>query len=374
MALEEAVDAIRRLVKPVGRRAVKSPREAVNHVTCTDVRAPNDLPPLDTAAFDGYAVRSEDTPGLLRLSGMATLGRPLENGETVLIGTGEPLPAGADAVVPLEAARPVSADLVEVPRAPRWWNVDRRGSFVKEGEVLVGGCSLVSPLKAAGLAAMNVRAIEVYERPRVLGLTFYRGDDVSLWLLLRLVERFAPWVTMETPRELPLPEGFSPTLLEPYNAAVFVGGAGPGASDALDNLVRATGAEIAFRGVNIRGGRPTSLLFLGSRPILWLPGPPVTLVSTFFLLGLPFLCSLVGCESVEGITRLRGRLLEDYTYDRPTGLFATLADRGPELGVQPVDHKKQRILNASLLLRAEALAIVRGKTARGEATELFLLP
>src|SRR5690242_2860889 len=80
--------------------------DALGRVTALPATATVDLPPFASSAMDGFAVRSADVPGLLRIVGEAAAGRPasapLGEGEAVAISTGGVVPAGADAVIPIE--------------------------------------------------------------------------------------------------------------------------------------------------------------------------------------------------------------------------------------------------------------------------------
>ena len=65
-----------------------------------------DLPPFDSSAMDGFALRSSDTPGRLPVVHRIPAGTPaprsLEAGEAMGIATGAVVPEGADAVIPFE--------------------------------------------------------------------------------------------------------------------------------------------------------------------------------------------------------------------------------------------------------------------------------
>ena len=87
--------------------------EAHNRVIAADIVSPIDLPPFDNSAMDGYALYCEDSEGASRdkpatlpvvmdiLAGSAPDGQ-LKRGQAARIMTGAPLPAGADAVIPVE--------------------------------------------------------------------------------------------------------------------------------------------------------------------------------------------------------------------------------------------------------------------------------
>src|SRR3954454_15347585 len=77
--------------------------EAAGRFLAEPARAVVDLPPFRNSAMDGYALRSEDTPGRLpigfRIAAGTPAPRPLEAGEAMGIATGGLVPEGADAVI-----------------------------------------------------------------------------------------------------------------------------------------------------------------------------------------------------------------------------------------------------------------------------------
>src|SRR5713101_5879192 len=105
LSLEEALKRILGRVTALGPEAVPL-ASAAGRVLAEDARAVVDLPPFASSAMDGFAVRSEDTPGRLPVVARIAAGRPaaraLEAGEAMAIATGGVVPAGADSVVPLE--------------------------------------------------------------------------------------------------------------------------------------------------------------------------------------------------------------------------------------------------------------------------------
>src|SRR5215207_8888425 len=110
----DAVELIRGRVSALGPEPVELDA-AAGRVLAAAVTASVPVPHFDRAAFDGYALRAEETfgagaynPLTLRVVGEAMPGRPFGRaivpGEAVRIMTGSPVPAGADAVLPAEAA------------------------------------------------------------------------------------------------------------------------------------------------------------------------------------------------------------------------------------------------------------------------------
>src|SRR5262245_9517392 len=122
--------------------------DAYGCVAAADIRAGIDLPEFASSGMDGYAIRASDVAGAtpaspveLKVVGRAMIGHRPEAtvgmGEAVKIATGAPIPAGADAVVPMENADG-DDDLVRlIQSAEIGKHVRPRGEDVQQGDVLV---------------------------------------------------------------------------------------------------------------------------------------------------------------------------------------------------------------------------------------------
>jgi len=104
LSIEEAQELVLSRVERLPLETV-AVGEAAGRVLGEPGRAAVDLPPFDSSAMDGFALRAADTPGRLpvdvRIAAGSPAPRPLEPGEAMGIATGGVVPAGADAVVPL---------------------------------------------------------------------------------------------------------------------------------------------------------------------------------------------------------------------------------------------------------------------------------
>src|SRR4030042_3630800 len=87
--------------------------DALGRVLAEDIHSTIDIPPLDNAAMDGYAVQAQSTEGaspssprILRVIGEVAAGyitkKEVGPGTAIRIMTGAPIPKGADAVVRFE--------------------------------------------------------------------------------------------------------------------------------------------------------------------------------------------------------------------------------------------------------------------------------
>ena len=95
--------------------------QALGTVLAAPVVAAQACPPFAASIKDGYAVRSVDGAGEYELTGASRAGQgakaaPLSPRQAAYVTTGAPLPAGADAVVALEAARPAGVRRIVIDR------------------------------------------------------------------------------------------------------------------------------------------------------------------------------------------------------------------------------------------------------------------
>src|SRR4249919_2757739 len=161
-----SIDEARRLVLD---RVERLPAEtlgleaALGRVLAEDAAATVDLPPFDSSAMDGFALRSSDTPGRLpvvhRIAAGAPAPRSLEAGEAMGIATGGLVPVGADAVIPFEYV--VEHDnTIDIEQAVgRGANVRPAGGDIGVGESVVEA--------GARLEARHLGALAAAGRPEV---------------------------------------------------------------------------------------------------------------------------------------------------------------------------------------------------------------
>jgi molybdopterin molybdotransferase len=149
--------------------------DAQGLVLAGDVVAPLSLPVFDNSAMDGYAVRTGDVqtvPVIMPVAEDIPAGRTdrltLTPGTAHRIMTGAPVPAGADAVVPVEAT---DAGLPEVEirsSAKPGQHIRRAGEDVAAGTAVLRAGHAVSPAALGLVAALGLDRLAVIPRQRVL--------------------------------------------------------------------------------------------------------------------------------------------------------------------------------------------------------------
>jgi molybdopterin molybdotransferase len=313
-------------------------------VLAEDAVAPRALPGFDNSSMDGYAVRQADVaaatpenPVVLPVVGDIAAGSggvyAVNTGLCVRIMTGAPIPAGADAVVPVEWTDAGIAR-VRIDRAPQpGQNIRRAGEDVVAGEtVLTAGTPIGAPqiglLAAIGRARVNVRP-----RPRVV--IFSTGNelvDVGVEPGPAQLNESNSYTLTAAAREagaIAFRVGIVPddpvhllSLIEDQlvraDMVVTTGGVSAGAYDTVKEVLSRLGT-VEFVKVAMQPGMPQGFGTVGpdATPIFTLPGNPVSAYVSFEvfvrpairrMLGVqPLYRPLVRAELTEPITKAAGK-------------------------------------------------------------------
>lgn len=377
---------------PRGPLAVEEvPLEAaLGRVLARAITAPADLPGFARSSVDGYAVIAADTfgaseglPAYLRVVGEVLMGQaatqPLEPGECVRIATGGMLPPGADAVVMVEHTETLAADEVGMLRpASPGQNVIRRGEDAQAGGVLLDAGSGLRAQELGLLAHAGVLAAPVARRPVCAILA--TGDE-----LVDPARTPAPGQIREsnsyTIRALvaeaggvPLYLGKAPDIaaeirakLERAKAEADVimvsGGSSVGTRDLTAELLDELGKPgIMVHGVSLKPGKPTILGVVDGKPVVGLPGHPVSAQVVFGLFARPLLRQLQGLAPFPAYRPMvRARLTKNYASapGRVDVLRVALAERAGELWAEPVQGKSGLI---TTLTKAAGVVTIREGT------------
>ncbi|MBI4277122.1 MAG: molybdopterin molybdotransferase MoeA [Armatimonadetes bacterium] len=309
--------------------------EAFGRVLAADVRATEDLPPFDRSTVDGYAIRATDTgapPATLTVVGEVLMGHAapfdLGPGQAVRVPTGGMLPPGADAVVMQEKIEYPDPRTIRVPRPVKpGENVIARAEDVRAGEVVLEAGVRLRPQEVALLAGLGHTAALVHARPRAAILV--TGDeivppdrapgpgqvrDMNTYSLAGLVSALGgvprPYGIIEDRLEV-----FLAVLREAHRDADLVlisGGSSVGDRDLVADAITALGAPgIVVHGVAIKPGKPTVLAVVEGKPVIGLPGHPVSSMVVFDVFVRPILAGLMGLRARERPNRrIRARLAQ----------------------------------------------------------------
>src|SRR5262245_50891539 len=391
-------------VSPVGTERVPTVR-ARTRVLAEPLNSSVDLPHFHRAAMDGYAVKAKDTfgasqslPAYLKLAGVCEMGKeatqPMGTGQAMRISTGGMMPPEADAVVMVEYTDETEAGLVEIHRGVSpWQNVIQIGDDIKKGELVFPKGRRLRAHDLGALTGVGISSIPVYKQPRV-GL-ISTGDEIvdvdtdprpgqvrniNQHSLAGMIEEaggsLKDWGVIRDDRAQ-LTQALDEALAW-ADLVLLSGGSSMGAKDiALETILSFANSEFIFHGISIAPGKPTIYAKACGKPILGLPGYPVSALIIFDLFGAPLLRRLGGENSAAADPQrrtLRARLTtnvasqigrEDYvrvTVDQVEGQFS----------VTPLPSKSGAIFT---LVKADGMVRIemnQDGLERGEEVEVIL--
>jgi len=311
ISVEEAQRLILDRVEPLPVETV-SLGDALGRVLSEPATAAIDLPPFDSSAMDGFALRSEDTPGSLpvvhRIAAGSPSPRSLEAGEAMGIATGGVVPQGADAVIPLEYVVERDNTIEVSDPAERGANVRPAGGDMRRGDVVVDRGARLGPAQLAALAAAGRPDVHAARRPRAAVVAtgselrrpgealqpgqIYEANSVLLEAQLVSagadVERLEAVADEEDAHREALARGLEEDVL------VTSGGVSVGPHDLVRAILGELGVEEVFWGVSVKPGKPISFGVAGQRLVFGLPGNPVSVLVGFELFVRPALLALQG--------------------------------------------------------------------------------
>ena len=330
--------AVTELLAPLGtgRTERVALRDALGRGLAQDVTAPLSLPPFANSQMDGFAVRATDVAdggAELRVAATVPAGAVpalLKPGTAAPIMTGAMIPAGADAVVPVERAvpdrfpEPGMDSTVWLPATAAGTFVRSAGSDLAAGERALAAGTFLGPAQLGLLAGLGIADVTVYIGLKVLLVT--TGDEVvepgqplpagkiynSNGTLLESALRQAGLDVVRTRIATDSP-GELQELLHSHAPAVDLivttGGVSMGAYEVVRQVLEGQGAE--FLHVAMQPGGPQGIGTFDGVPFLGFPGNPVSCLVSFEMFLRPVLSALFGSPAPR--TPVRARLAHGLT-------------------------------------------------------------
>jgi len=325
---QEALRALLQ-VSSVGTERIPTVR-ARARVLAEDLYSSVDLPHFHRAAMDGYAVKAKDTfgasqslPAYLKFAGVVEMGKEatqlLGAGEAIRISTGGMMPPESDAVVMVEYTDETDAGLVEIHRSVSpWQNVIQIGDDIKKSELVFQRGRRLRAHDLGALTGVGISSVLVYMRPRIALIS--TGDEIvdadtdpmpgqvrniNQHSLAGLIEgcggELRDWgVIRDDKDQLIRAIG---EALQWSDLVLLSGGSSMGAKDiALEAILSFPDSEFVFHGISVSPGKPTIFAKACGKPILGLPGYPVSALVIFDLFAAP-LIRKVGGEEETALTK-----------------------------------------------------------------------
>lgn len=297
-----------------------SVRDAVGRTLAVPISAVEDVPPFSRSRVDGYAVIADDVagasaekPATVKVVGEVAMGAappgPIARGQAMRISTGGALPPGADAAVMIEDSEESDGIATIRNASEAETNVTLSGADVRRGDLLFASATVLTPARVGMLAGAGIDAIEVFEPPRVgmlltgdelvaPGDPIHPGEirDINRFSLAGALAAmgFEPVQYARVPDDRPTFEEAFARAIGSCDAVVISGGSSAGERDFTPDIVQSAGPPgVIVHHVRAKPGRPTVLGAVGDKPVIGLPGNPVSALVMLETLGKPILLRML---------------------------------------------------------------------------------
>ncbi|MHC1740787.1 MAG: gephyrin-like molybdotransferase Glp [Anaerolineaceae bacterium] len=361
------------------------------------------LPAFTRSSMDGYAVIAADTfgasenlPRYLKFIGELPMGREpefaIKRGEAALIHTGGMLAEGADAVVILEQSHLTLQGELEVYKpVSTGENVIFKGEDVKPGDEVIPVGKTIRPAEVGGLFALGYTHVRVAKKPLFAILS--SGDevvppdqalkpgqvrDINSEALAVLIEQnggaYKIYPIIPDNREQ-----MAVSIRLAYaeaDAVVITAGSSASTRDMTAEVIQELGKPgILVHGINIRPGKPTILAVCDHKPVIGLPGNPISalVIAQFFMK--PLVIWLQGNYNEPIILLIKATLSINLASQagREEWVPVKLTQMGDHLQAEPIFFKSNLIFQLS---KADGLMKINadetGKAAHSEVEVLIL--
>ncbi|MBM3151691.1 MAG: molybdopterin molybdenumtransferase MoeA [Chloroflexi bacterium] len=401
------VEALDRLFKNLPDRI--PPAELIDTVDCLErisaspVIAPHDLPEFSRSSVDGYAVRATSThgasdsqPAYLNLAEETPMGsRPevsLLPTQASLIHTGGMLPEGADSVVMLEYTQETAGSEIEVFRPVMVGeNVILRGEDLSVGQIIIPPGTRIRPAEIGGLMALGIIECRVAIKPRVGIIS--TGDevvpprvspalgqvrDVNSHTLAALVEQSGgePVLLGIVPDSLEKLKEVAAASLVDCDMLVITAGSSASVRDLTVDAIHSLGRPgVLVHGVNVRPGKPTILAVCDDKPVIGLPGNPVSALVIAGLIVVPLIQRLSGAPRRTYTPSVRARLGGNIPSQagREDWVAVRLVRKGEVVSAEPIFGKSNLIFSLAAADGLVRIAPDATGLEAGETVEVFLI-
>ncbi len=260
--------------------------DALGRMTFEAIYAKYSSPLYNSAAMDGIAVISSKTEGASEASPLT-----LKAGEDyVIVDTGDPIKKPYDAVIMAEDTQETEDGMIIRAAAAAWQHVRPVGEDIVEGEMILTRCHRIRPIDIGVLLSGGVTEISVYAQPRVgiipTGTEIVEPyEDPKEGDIIESNSRMFEAMVREN-GGIPCRYGIVPDDYETIKQAVLRAldendmvivnaGSSAGTEDYTVHILREIG-EVFVHGVAMKPGKPVILAKAKGKPVIGIPGYPVS--------------------------------------------------------------------------------------------------
>jgi putative molybdopterin biosynthesis protein len=266
--------------------------DANGRVTAKAVFAVLSSPQYNSSAMDGIACKSEKTFEASDRNHIVLE----EKTDYIIVDTGDPIPKEFDCVIMVEDLIRVDETHVKIIQsAVPWQNIRPLGEDIVENQLIVPSKHKIRPVDIGALIAGGINKVEVYKKPSVgiipTGTEIVEpGTELKIGDIIDFNSRTFQALVSDwggLPNRYPIVKDDYELIkqsvlkaVEENDMVLVNAGSSAGREDYTASIVKDIG-ELIIHGVAIKPGKPVVMGIIKGKPIIGIPGFPV---SAFFVM------------------------------------------------------------------------------------------
>lgn len=302
--------------------------DALGRITTKPVFALVSSPHYNSSAMDGIAVRSERTFGASDRNHIILT----EGEDYIVVDTGDPIPREFDCVIMIEDLIKVDDNHVKIYQSTvPWQNIRPLGEDIVENQLIIPSNHRIRPVDIGALIAGGINEVEVIKRPSVgiipTGTELVEpGTELKVGDIIDFNSRTFSAQVVEwggIPKRYDIVKDdynlIKNTVIkanEENDIVLINAGSSAGREDFTSSVISEVG-ELIVHGVAIKPGKPVMLGTINNKPIIGIPGYPVSAYFVMEEIVKDLINTYQGLSSVEKVTvnaRLTKRCMSSLKY------------------------------------------------------------
>ncbi len=306
---------------------------SLNRVVSKNVYSEINYPSEDNAAFDGYAINSNDTksikknfPKKFKIIGLIAAGnkpfkKKIKKYDTVEIMTGGIIPKGFDTIIPIEKIifYPDKKNILINKKITKYNHIRFAGSDFKEKEIVVKKNTIIQPNHVLAFKTLGIKNITVKKKINILffstGNEISNSDNVPSWkvrnsnshyinnLNENLLFNFKDGGILKDNHENIFRSKISKMMNSKTDIIITSGAVSAGKFDFVPNVIKKFKLSNYFKSVAIRPGKPVLFAKIKNKQkvIFGLPGNPMSSAACFRFFVYPYIANVMGISEEKPV-------------------------------------------------------------------------
>ena len=309
-------------------------KDSLNRIVSKDVLSPSNHPLGDNAAFDGFAINSNDTkfintknPKYFKIIGSIAAGnKPLKKKikkfEAIEIMTGGIVFKPFNTIIPIEKInfypnKKIPKSIIIDHKINRFNHVRFKGADFKKKQLIIKKGTVIQPNHILALKTLGVKKIKVKKKLNILffstGNEVSNSDKIQIWkvrnsnshyiksLDCNFLFNFKNGGILKDNQQKLFKSKINKMLKSKIDIILTSGAVSAGKFDYIPSVVKKFKTSHYFKGVMIRPGKPILFAKINQKVIFGLPGNPISSAACFRFFVYPFIENILNLKQEKPI-------------------------------------------------------------------------